>query len=195
MKKMLSFVPLGIGISAALIYLFNAIQFKMIGNANTMLEALTKLRIYLYIAIIGFLIYFILKVIETIRFRKNITKEVVYDEAYEPFEDVKAKPVTYNTIEEKPVEKIIIKEPVYEETKRCCNCKRQIPVYSKYCPKCGANQEENQKIVSPFIKKLINVIEIVILILIIYFMLNMLFDFKEKQDPDFKSPFKVSVTK
>ena len=194
MRKMLCFIPLGVGISAALIYLFNAIQFKMIGNANTMLEALTKLRIYLYIAIIGFLIYFILKVIETVRFRKNISKEVVYDEAYEPFEEVRVN-TSPIIAEEKPVEKIIIKEPVYEETKKCCNCKKQIPVYSKYCPKCGANQEENQKIISPFIKKLINVIEIVILILIIYFMLNMLFDFKEKQDPDFKSPFRVSVTK
>ena len=56
-------------------------------------------------------------------------------------------------------------------------------------------QEDRKSGMNPLIKSIINVLEIVILILIIYFSLNMLFDYKEKIDPNFKSPFKVSMTK
>ena len=63
MKRMLTFIPLAIGISAALIYIFNVIQFQMVGSATTLLDSLTRLRMYLYIAIISFIIYFIIKVV------------------------------------------------------------------------------------------------------------------------------------
>ncbi len=209
MKKMLTFVPLAIGISAALIYLFNVIQFRMLGNAVTLLDALTKLKVYLYVAIAGFVIYFIIKIFQTINLRKKDLNDDTLDEDYEYFEEQKMEPLipmedsydNYTPMYEKEamgeniIEKVIINEPVYVENKKCCNCKKEISLNAQYCSYCGANQKENQKILNPFVKNLINVLEIVILILVIYFLLNMLFDFKEKQDPNFKSPFKVSMTK
>ena len=198
MKKMLTFIPLALGISAALIYLFNVLQFKMVGNAMTLLEAFTRLRLYLYIAIVCFIIYFIIKIIEIIILRKKTP--VLTDSSYEPFEKTEVKDMDtyvpnydyvpiYNK-EDKKEEKIIVENIV-----KCCNCKKKINEDNRYCPHCGANQIEKQRILSPFIKRIINVLEIVILILVIYFLLNMLFDFKEKQDPSFRSPFKVSMTK
>lgn len=209
MKKMLTFVPLAIGISAALIYLFNVIQFRMLGNAVTLLDALTSLKIYLYVSITGFVIYFIIKIFQTINLRKKALNDDTHDEDYEYFEEPKMEPLTTmedsydnytpmyekETMGENIIEKVIINEPVHLETKKCCNCKKEISLNAQYCSYCGANQKENQKILNPFVKNLINVLEIVILILVIYFLLNMLFDFKEKQDPNFKSPFKVSMTK
>lgn len=209
MKKMLTFVPLAIGISAALIYLFNVIQFRMLGNAVTLLDALTKLKVYLYVAIAGFVIYFIIKIFQTINLRKKDLNDDTLDEDYEYFEEQKMEPLipmedSYDNytpmyakeaMGENIIEKVIINEPVYVENKKCCNCKKEISLNAQYCSYCGANQKENQKILNPFVKNLINVLEIVILILVIYFLLNMLFDFKEKQDPNFKSPFKVSMTK
>lgn len=209
MKKMLTFVPLAIGISAALIYLFNVVQFRMLGNAVTLLDALTKLKVYLYVAIAGFVIYFIIKIFQTINLRKKDLNDDTLDEDYEYFEEQKMEPLipmedsydNYTPMYEKEamgeniIEKVIINEPVYVENKKCCNCKKEISLNAQYCSYCGANQKENQKILNPFVKNLINVLEIVILILVIYFLFNMLFDFKEKQDPNFKSPFKVSMTK
>lgn len=207
MKKMLTFVPLAIGISAALIYIFNVIQFKMIGSAITILEALTKLRLYLYVAIAGFVIYFIIKIIWVIISRRKIEKEksLDYDYEYESPIDIKEETnketsEVYNAFEpiynnEALVKKVELNQTKYIETKECCNCRKEINIEDQYCPKCGADQIKNEKIVSPFVKNVINILEIVILILITYFLLNMLFEFKEKQDPDFKSPFKVSMTK
>ena len=196
MKRMLSFIPLAIGISSALIYIFNIIQFRMVGSATTMIEAVTKLRIYLYISIAGFVIYFLLKLFFVITSKKSTTvvKEVVVDNSYEPFEGVR---VENNSpiIEEPVAEKVIIKEVIGKNIKYCYNCDHVLNEEDRYCSSCGADQERRKKVISPIIKNIISVIEIVILILIIYFLLNMLFDFKEKQDPSFKSPFKVSMTK
>ena len=191
MKKMLSFVPLAVGISAALIYLFNIMQLKMIGNSITLVSALTTLKIYLYISIISFIIYFIIKIIIVINYRKKTKMLMESDSTYEPFEKV--------IVENK--NDIYIPNhdyvPVYkkEEVKECFNCKKIINKKDKYCPNCGSNQKDRIKIINPFIKNIISVIEIVILILVLYFLVNLLFDFKEKQDPTFKSPFKISMTK
>ncbi len=209
MKKMLTFVPLAIGISAALIYLFNVIQFRMLGNAVTLLDALNSLKVYLYVSIAGFVIYFIIKIFQVINLRKKALNDDNIDEDYEYFEEQNKESIdtakdSYNnytpiyekeTMGENIIDKVIINNPVNVETKKCCNCKKEIDLNDQYCSSCGANQKENEKILSPFVKNLINVLEIVILILVIYFLLNMLFDFKEKQDPNFKSPFKVSMTK
>ena len=186
MKKMLTFIPLAIGISAALIYIFNVVQFQMVGSATTLLDSLTRLRMYLYIAIISFIIYFIIKVVLLVLYRRNrvsVTNEVITDNSYEPFEEAREE------IKEEP--KVIIKEKL----KHCINCNELINKKDKYCFKCGANQKQKKKILTPFIKSIINILEIVILILVIYFLLNMLFDYKEKQDPDFRSPFKIGMTK
>ena len=47
MKKILTFIPLGVGISAAIIYIFNVIQFRVINNSITLLQILSNLKIYL----------------------------------------------------------------------------------------------------------------------------------------------------
>ena len=63
MKKTLTFIPLGIGISAAIIYVFNVIQFRVINNSATLLQILSNLKIYLYVAIAGFVCYFLIRVL------------------------------------------------------------------------------------------------------------------------------------
>ena len=202
MKKMLSYLPLAIGISASLIYIFNILEFKFSGNTITLINAIKTLRIYLYIAIISFIIYFIIRIIMTIKYRKvfNLNEN---DESYEPLEEIVNKEnkndiytpnydyvPLYNN-EEKKKEVKVVKEKV----KQCFNCNKEINIKDKYCPYCGSNQKEQIKIKNPVFIKIINIIEIVILILVLYFLINMLFDYKEKQDPNFKSPIKVHVTK
>ena len=59
MKKLLTFIPLGIGISSAIIYVINVINYKMINNSLATMQILSNLRIYLYISIAGFLFYFL----------------------------------------------------------------------------------------------------------------------------------------
>ena len=59
MKKILTFIPLGVGISAAIIYILNIINFRIINNSTSMLKILYNLRIYLYVSIFGFIIYFL----------------------------------------------------------------------------------------------------------------------------------------
>ena len=75
MKKTLTFVPLGIGISAAIIYLFNVFRFRIINNSATLLQILNNLRIYLYISIGGFLFYFLIKILSFVSSRKNAKPE------------------------------------------------------------------------------------------------------------------------
>ena len=117
-----------------------------------------------------------------ILYRRNkvsVTNEVITDNSYEPFEDVKEEP------------KVVVKEKL----KHCISCNELINKNDKYCSSCGASQKQKKKMLTPFVKSIINVLEIVILILVIYFLLSVLFDYKEKQDPDFRSPFKIGMTK
>ena len=224
MKKILTFIPLGVGISAAIIYIFNVIQFRVINNSITLLQILSNLKIYLYVSIAGFILYFLIRIIDVLSTRKENLKEEVNEEEianndYEPFEvsDNKIDTNIYNSYvpnydyvpmynednlkkeedikelsinEEKNVEEITVTDSKY-----CYNCGELINYNDKYCHLCGIYQLERKKQVNPLLKNIINVLEIVILILIIYFSLNMLFDYKESKDPNFKSPFKVSMTK
>ena len=98
-------------------------------------------------------------------------------------------------IKETPVIKTEIKEVIITGNKYCDNCGEKIFDTDKYCKTCGRYQENRKSGMNPLIKSIINVLEIVILILVIYFSLNMLFEYKEKIDPNFKSPFKISMTK
>ena len=178
MKKLLTFIPLGIGISSAIIYVINVVNYKMVNNSLVNVQILSNLRVYLYISIAGFLFYFLIRLIFALECRKtNITKE----------EKV--------IIKETPIIKTEIKEVIITGNKYCDNCGEKIFDTDKYCKRCGRYQEDRKSGINPIIKNIINVLEIVILILIIYFSLNMLFDYKEKIDPNFKSPFKVSMTK
>ena len=177
MKKTLTFIPLAIGISAAFIYLMNLIKFRII-NAGITLQILSNLRIYLYISIIAFIFYFLIKILFVLSERKVITK--VVEKEYEPLE-----------IREKEV----IKEVVLTGNKYCSNCGEKIFDTDIYCKNCGSYQKDKKSGISKFVKTLINVLQIILLIFILYFLVNTLLDYKEKTDPNFRSPLKINLTK
>lgn len=254
MKKILTFIPLGVGISAAIIYILNIIQFKIINNGTALLQILSSLKIYLFISIGGFGLYFFIKVLDLLINKNKVENEDFSSNEYEPFENNNnAKALsnenTLNNInnvndfnnvntlnnqnnsnsyvpnydyvpmyhaEEKqdnikeikldkededidlgPLynseENNVDKEDNFASCKYCTFCGNKINAYDLYCSHCGNRQDKKK--MSPLLKNIINVLEIVILLLIIYFSLNMLFDYKESHDPSFKSPFKVSMTK
>lgn len=242
MKKIFMFIPLGVGISSAIIYIFNVLQFRVINSSVTLLQILSNLKIYLYVSIAGFLVYFLIKIFDVLSVRKNLNskEEKSFDtDEFEPFE-----PVTNNeqneiknfVIEEKDtdIKKLYVPNydyvPMYQENQNkidekeydakvtksdpvtaleevpeekntitrnsyCYSCGEKIYSGDSYCSSCGAYQGKRKNKINPVLKSIINVLEIVILILIIYFSLNMLFDYKESLDPNFTSPFKVSMTK
>ncbi len=253
MKKILTFIPLGVGISAAIIYILNVIQFKIINNGTALLQILMTLKIYLFISIGGFALYFFIKVLDSLTNKNKEEQEDFISNEYEPFENNNSissentlsninnvndfnNANTFNNqnnvnsyvpnydyvpmyhaeekqdnikeikIDKKDKDKDIDLGPLYnnEENnvdkednftscKYCTFCGNKINAYDLYCSHCGNRQDKKK--MSPLLKNVINVLEIVILILIIYFSLNMLFDYKESRDPSFKSPFKVSMTK
>ncbi len=194
MKKLLRFIPLGIGISALILYIFNVVNYKIINNAATMLQILTGLRTYLYISIGGFLIYFFIRVIE---FMNSKTYDEKTDAIVEekPIIKKEEKIIEEEKVPIKTVEKEVIKEVVLTGDKYCSNCGEKIFSSDTYCKRCGSYQLDKKSGKKPIIRNIINVIEIVVLILILYFMLNILFEYKEKKDPSFTSPFKVEITK
>lgn len=228
MKKILTFIPLGVGISAAIIYILNVIQFKIINNGTTLLQILMTLKIYLFISIGGFALYFFIKVLDSLTNKNKEEQEDFISNEYEPFENnnsissentlnnvndfnnvntlnnlnnVNSYVPNYDYVpmyhaEEKQdnIKEIKLdKEDNFTSCKYCTFCGNKINAYDLYCSHCGNRQDKKK--MSPLLKNVINVLEIVILILIIYFSLNMLFDYKESCDPSFKSPFKVSMTK
>lgn len=248
MKKILTFIPLGVGISAAIIYILNVIQFKIINNGTALLQILMTLKIYLFISIGGFALYFFIKVLDSLTNKNKEEQEDFISNEYEPFENNNSisSENTLNNVndfnnvntlnnqnnsnsyvpnydyvpmyhaEEKqdnikeikidkkdkdidlgPLynneENNVDKEDNFTSCKYCTFCGNKINAYDLYCSHCGNRQDKKK--MSPLLKNVINVLEIVILILIIYFSLNMLFDYKESRDPSFKSPFKVSMTK
>lgn len=194
MKKLLRFIPLGIGISALILYIFNVVNYRIINNAATMLQILTGLRTYLYISIGGFLIYFFIRVIE---FMNSKTYDEKTDAIVEekPIIKKEEKIIEEEKVPIKTVEKEVIKEVVLTGDKYCSNCGEKIFSSDTYCKRCGSYQLDKKSGKKPIIRNIINVIEIVVLILILYFMLSILFEYKEKKDPSFTSPFKVEITK
>lgn len=194
MKKLLRFIPLGIGISALILYIFNVVNYRIINNAATMLQILSGLRTYLYISIGGFLIYFFIRVIE---FMNSKTYDEKTDAIVEekPIIKKEEKIIEKEKVPIKTVEKEVIKEVVLTGDKYCSNCGEKIFSSDTYCRRCGSYQLDKKSGKKPIIRNIINVIEIVVLILILYFMLNILFEYKEKKDPSFTSPFKVEITK
>lgn len=172
MKKILTFIPLGIGISSTIVYILNVLNYKVINNTVALSQILINLKTYLYISIISFVLYFIIKLIFYIT-----SKEKTYIENDSPTNDV------------------VVKEVIITGNKYCYNCGERIFDTDKYCKNCGKYQVDKKSGINPVLRKIINVLEIVILILIIYFSLAMLFEYKEEHDSSFKSPFKISITK
>ena len=198
MKKTLTFIPLGIGISAAIIYLFNVIQFRIINNSVSLFQILSNLKIYLYICIGSFIFYFLLRVLLLLKDQnKNnvVEKEIIKEETNEPIVEEETTNYTpnYDYVPLYKENKTIVENK--ENMKHCLNCGTKLKETDNYCFNCGVLQDENNKQSSKLIKSIINVLEIVILILILYFSLVTLFDFKASRDPSFTSPFRISMTK
>lgn len=190
MKKILTFIPLGIGISAMIIYLLNVFNYRIINNPIAMSQILYNLRVYLYVSIGGFILYFIIKVILSFSINKVKTTKI-NETDYEPFE-IKEK---VNLDVEEVKEKTMIKEIVLTGNKYCSCCGEKIFDTDAYCKNCGSYQKDKKSGINPLLRNIINIIEIVVLILILYFSIVMLFDYKESKDPNFKSPFNISMTK
>ena len=192
MKKILTFIPLGIGISAMIIYLLNVFNYRIINDPIAMSQILYNLRVYLYVSIGGFILYFIIKGILSFSINKDKAKEISETD-YEPFE-IEEKKVNTDALK-KVKEKTIIKEIVLTGNKYCSCCGEKIFDTDAYCKNCGSYQKDKKSGINPLLRNIINIIEIVVLILILYFSIVMLFDYKESKDPNFKSPFNISMTK
>ena len=244
MKKILTFIPLGLGISSAIIYVFNVISFKAINNTIAMSNILYNLKAYLYISVAGFVLYGLIKLIFFIN-ERNTSNNISCDVADKKEEVIKEDETEENKIEKESIEDNTIKNlnevytpnydyvplykkedkvnndiPAYEPfevednlnknnsvvktevkneekvsvfKKYCTNCGALIDGHDKYCGSCGYDLY-NQKKKNTVLSNILNVLEIVILILIIYFSLNMLFSYKEKTDPNFESPFNIKMT-
>lgn len=212
LKKILTFVPLAVGIAAGILYIFNALSFRVVNNSYTMLQILSSLRIYLYVSIAGFVIYFFVRLIlffnygqKTVLIDDEDDEELVeieYDnEGNVVSEKVITKQEPKKKIETKTIvepfvkTKTEIKEIVVTGNKYCSNCGEKIFDTDAYCKRCGVYQKDKKSGFSPLIRTIIYVIKIVVLLLILYFLVNMMFEYKEKQDPNFKSPLKIEMTK
>lgn len=195
MKKILTFIPLGIAISAALIYVINIFNYRIINNSVAMIQIMSNLKVYLYVSIGGFVLYFIIKLLMALPEIKN-KGEKYRDKTYEPFEIENPKINEKKETLSGPVDqKMVIKEIVLTGNKYCSSCGEKIFDTDTYCKNCGSYQKDKKSGINPILKSIINVLEIVILILILYFLLNMLFDYKEKTDSNFNSPFRIKMTK
>jgi len=171
MKKIITFIPLGISISAIILYVLNMINFEYINDSIVLFQIVNNLKIYLYIAIGSFILHLLIKYV-LLREKKEI--EEVVEKSNEP--------------------KVIIKEVLIIGNKKCTKCGEKIFDKDIYCKKCGTKQNIN-KTQKSIMNKVVNILEIVVLILILYFGLNMLFEYKESIDSNFNSPFKISLTK
>lgn len=212
MKKILTFVPLGVGISGAIIYILNIMNFRIINNSVSMFKILYNLRIYLYISIFGFIVYFFIRLLSLINKKEKVLLSNNYKQkkSYNEIDESKLNKNEYNDtgmyVPNYDYVPLYNKSKNYNKEKinsddflineaRCIKCGNKILNTDRYCYNCGTFQDGSKKIVNPIIKNIINIIEIVILILIIYFSLNLLFNYKEKIDNNFKSPFKINMTK
>ena len=223
MKKILTFIPLGVGISAAIIYILNLINFRIINNSTSMLKILYNLRIYLYVSIFGFIIYFFIRVLslvnkkektissnsveQNISFKKDdsllennantstVNNSNIYIPNYDYVPLYNKEKSNENNNSSKEEKEEIVDESAVKSSEYCIKCGSKILNTDKYCYNCGTFQDRSKKMVNPIIKKIINIIEILILILIVYFSLNILFNYKEKVDNNFKSPFKINMTR
>lgn len=190
MKKTLTFIPLAIAIGAGIIYLFNVINFRIINDAASMSLILTNMRIYLYISIIGFIVYFLIRLLLALEAKKSndITEEKVIIKEVPTIEEK-------IIIKETPVIKTEVKEVVLLGNKYCSKCGEKIFDTDTYCKACGSYQKDTKSGISKILRKIINVLQTILLVLIFIFIIIMIFDYKESKDTNFKSPFNISLTK
>ena len=186
MKKIIRFIPLAIGIGALFLYIYSRFSFKYISNTAMMASILYNMRIYLYITIISFLAYAFIYLFEFLTRNKDVIKEEIIEEDYN-IEDV----VLDEALEEKIEDQV---DMVLERKYKYCNrCNSLIDLDSKYCKTCGKEQIKNAFM--SIIKKIINIIEILILFILVVISVLLVFDYKEKTDPNFESPIKFNLTK
>lgn len=175
MKKIITFIPLGISISAIILYIFSMINFEYISDSTILFQIVTNLKIYLYIALAFFILHLLIKYV-ILREKNNNSDDEIIEES----------------LNEEP--KVIVKEVLIIGNKKCIKCGEKIFDKDIYCKKCGTKQNA-VKTPKSIMKKIVNILEIVVLILILYFGLNMLFEYKESIDSNFNSPFKISLTR
>ncbi len=200
LKKTLTFIPLGVGISAAIVYLFNIICFRVINNTVSLMQILSNLKIYLYISIGGFLIYFFIRILillteKNVSLKKNIegerkelikTSEVNNEVTPMVNEDSNLYVPNYDYVPvyKKENHEVIQELKVNEEkktligSKYCVNCGGEVSKTDTYCKNCGSYQKKKKSEVNPVLKNIINVLEIIILLLVLYFSINILLDYK-----------------
>lgn len=193
MKKTLTFIPLAIGIGALFLYIYNIICFKVISDTTLLSNYLYTIRIYLIVAIIAFIVYFMIKLIEVLSQRKVVVKEKIVYKEKEPVIDSNDE-IVKEQVRLLSEEKVVEKEVIKEELIYCNSCGALISKGDTYCHSCGRTQTIFRRKRS-LLRIIINIIEIIIMLLLIYFLIVNLFDYKEKTDPNFESPFKTTWTK
>ena len=174
MKKTLKFIPLAIGIGAAFLYIYGILSFKFTTNTMIMSQILYNLRVYLYISVAAFIVYFLIRLIDVLTIRKTIIEK-------------REEPVK---IMKRPKKKIYVDDSVIY----CTKCGEEIDENDTYCRYCG-RLLSNKKPKRNIIKTILKIMEIVILIFIIYMLVILMLDYKEKKDPNFKNPFRIVETK
>ena len=187
MKKILRFIPLGIGIGALFLYIYSRFSFKYISNTAMMASILYNMRIYLYITIISFLAYAFIYLFEFLTRDKNKVKEEIVEEVIQK-EDTNLTEEQIDDVVEEQVDMVLEKKYKY-----CNRCNSLIDIDSKYCKTCGKEQIKN--VFVSIIRKIINFIEILILFILVIISVLLVFDYKEKTDPKFESPIKFNLTK
>ena len=191
MKKIIRFIPLGIGIGALFLYIYSRFSFKYIGNAAMMASILYNMRIYLYITIISFSAYMLIYLYEFLTRDKNSVKEEVKEEIKEEIVQNTSNEIVKEQIDDLVEEQV---DMVLERKYKYCNrCNSLIDIDSKYCKTCGKEQIKN--VFASIIRKIINFIEILILFILVIISVLLVFDYKEKTDPKFESPIKFNLTK
>lgn len=188
MKKIIRFIPLAIGIGALFLYIYSRFSFKYISNTAMMTSILYNMRIYLYITIISFLAYAFIYIFEFLTRDKNNVKEEIKEEIIEEVIQKEGNNLTIDDVVEEQVDMVLERKYKY-----CNRCNSLIDIDSKYCKTCGKEQIKN--VFASIIRKIINFIEILILFILVVISVLLVFDYKEKTDPNFESPIKFNLTK
>ncbi|HOZ54202.1 MAG TPA: zinc ribbon domain-containing protein [Bacilli bacterium] len=159
--KNLIFLPLGISISSLILYIYNVIYYR-INNIPVTEDVRKVLKIYILIAILGFIVFILIKGLMYYLSRRSTN-------IYSMKKD-------FNNLEKQ----------ISKETIRCKKCNYVIDETDNYCRNCG--MDLNRIINKDLIKNIINIIEIVVLIIILYLLVMFIFEYKSKVDSNFKMP-------
>ena len=86
-----------------------------------------------------------------------------------------------------------IEKKLNKEVIRCKKCNQVVDTLDNYCKNCG--NDLNIIIDKDKIRNIINIIETVVLIFVLYLLVMFMFEYKSKIDPDFKVPIYLRLLK